>query len=144
MMSPVMTLLDVLQLWTKERACCLQMITSRSSRRRKRKRRRRRRRSNKEQLLRAVLVEQLFTVCTVCPFLSVIVWWDVDVVYVLVMSAPKKRAIAWSDSEDSEAEEQSVDRVTSHTGSMAMDSDRWAQSILYKGVLTHNLLLRLR
>lgn len=60
----------------------------------------------------------------------------------VIISAPKKRAIAWSDSEESEAaEEQSVDRVTSHTGSMTGGSDRWAESVQYKGVLTHNLLL---
>ena len=53
-------------------------------------------------------------------------WW-VEVVYALVTSAPKKRAVAWSDSGESDVEQHSVDHPTAL--SKAADSDRWATQI---------------
>lgn len=66
----------------------------------------------------------------------------VEVVCVLVVSAPKKRAIAWSDSGESDVEQQSADRITTLTDSKAVDSDRWVTQIQCTGVRAHKLLLR--
>ena len=50
-------------------------------------------------------------------------------VHSFTVSGPKKRAIAWSDSEESDVEQQSADRVTTVNGSRDVDSDRFAPLI---------------
>ena len=77
----------------------------------------------------------------VFPFLSTIVLWGVEDVCVFVVSAPKKRAIAWSDSGESDVEQQSTDHITTLTDSKAVNSDRWATQIQCTRVHAHKLLL---